>query len=193
MQSVSFLKSFQLLGYYFSAHRATFLFTRTFHCPEYKKLLGYRKGADGEPEIVPEEAEIIRRIYRSYLRGASLGDIVTELTEDGIAPAESVKGWSRQVVRNILVNEKYIGDALLQKTYITDCITKKVRKNNGERPMYYVENHHAAIIPKEIYSSKRKVMQKRPGRKRASIPANTPSRNCSCAENAARRTNDAHG
>ena len=134
---------------------------------QYKKLLGYRKGADGEPEIVPEEAETIRR---SYLRGASLGDIVTELTEDGSAPAESVKGWSRQVVRNILVNEKYIGDALLQKTYITDCITKKVRKNNGERPMYYVENHHAAIIPKEIYrrvqeemerrSSKRKVMQK---------------------------------
>ena len=55
---------------------------------QYKKLLGYRKGADGEPEIVPEEAEIIRRIYRSYLRGASLGDIVEKLTEDGIAPAE---------------------------------------------------------------------------------------------------------
>ena len=137
---------------------------------QYKKLLGYRKGADGQPEIVPEEAETVRRIYRSYLRGASLGDIVTELTEDGISPAESIKGWSRQVVRNILTNEKYIGDALLQKTYITDCITKKVRKNNGERPMYYVENHHEGIIPREVYqraqeeisrrNSKRKVMQK---------------------------------
>ena len=137
---------------------------------QYKKLLGYRKGADGQSEIVPEEAETVRRIYRSYLRGASLGDIVTELTEDGISPAESIKGWSRQVVRNILTNEKYIGDALLQKTYITDCITKKVRKNNGERPMYYVENHHEGIIPREVYqraqeeisrrNSKRKVMQK---------------------------------
>ena len=73
-------------------------------------------------------------------------------------------------MRNILTNEKYIGDALLQKTYITDCITKKVRKNNGERPMYYVENHHEGIIPREVYqraqeeisrrNSKRKVMQK---------------------------------
>ena len=89
---------------------------------------------------------------------------------DGVPTAEAVKTWSRQVIRNILTNEKYIGDALLQKTYITDCISKKVVKNQGDRPMYYIENHHEAIIPKVIFqrvqeemtrrASKRKVMQK---------------------------------
>lgn len=137
---------------------------------QYKKLLGYRKGPDGQPEIVPEEAETVRRIYHRYLEGASLGDIKNELEADGVPTAEAVKTWSRQVIRNILTNEKYIGDALLQKTYITDCISKKVVKNQGDRPMYYIENHHEAIIPKVIFqrvqeemtrrASKRKVMQK---------------------------------
>ena len=137
---------------------------------QYKKLLGYRKGPDGQPEVVPEEAETVRRIYHRYLEGASLGDIKKELEADGIPTAEAVKAWSYQVIRNILTNEKYIGDALLQKTYITDCISKKVVKNQGERPMYYIENHHEAIIPKVIFqrvqeemtrrASKRKVMQK---------------------------------
>lgn len=137
---------------------------------QYKKLLGYRKGADGQPEIVPEEAEIVRRIYHRYLEGASLGDIKKELEDEGVPTAEAVKAWSRQVIQNILTNEKYIGDALLQKTYITDCISKKVVKNQGDRPMYYIENHHEAIIPKVIFqrvqeemtrrASKRKVMQK---------------------------------
>lgn len=137
---------------------------------QYKKLLGYRKGPDGQPEIVTEEAETIRRIYHRYLEGASLGDIKEELEADGVPTAEAVKAWSRQVIRNILTNEKYIGDALLQKTYVTDCISKKVVKNQGDRPMYYIENHHEAIIPKVIFqrvqeemtrrASKRKVMQK---------------------------------
>ena len=138
---------------------------------QYKKLLGYRRGADGKPEIVPEEAETVRRIFRRYLEGASLGDIKNELEFDGIPTSEGVKGWSYQVIQNILTNEKYIGDALLLKTYVTDPISKKVVKNLGDQPMYYVENNHPAIIPKDIFnrakvemarrSSKRKVMQKR--------------------------------
>ena len=137
---------------------------------QYKKLLGYRKGADGQPEIVPEEAETVRRIFERYLEGASLPDIQRELEEDGAPTAEGVKGWSRQVIQNILMNERYIGDALLFKTYVTDPISKKVVKNDGDRPMYYIENNHPAIIPKEIFNrtkaemarraSKRKVMQK---------------------------------
>ena len=137
---------------------------------QYKKLLGYRKGADGGPEIVPEEAETVRLIYRLYLDGWSLGDIQRELTEKEVPTAEGIQGWSRQVIQNILANEKYIGDALLQKTYITDCISKKARKNQGELPMYYVENSHPAIISRDIFyrvkeemarrASKRKVMQK---------------------------------
>ena len=137
---------------------------------QYKRMLGYRKGTDGQPEIVPEEAKIIRRIYRRYLAGCSLGQIKQELEQDNIPTAQKVERWPSAVIHNILTNEKYMGDALLQKTYITDCISKKVKKNMGERPMYYVENNHPAIIPRETFdqvqkemtrrSSKRKVLQK---------------------------------
>ena len=137
---------------------------------QYKKMLGYRKGADGQPEIVPEEAEIIRRIYHRYLDGCTLGQIKRELDEDGVPTAQGVERWSPSIIHNILTNEKYIGDALLQKTYVTDCITKKVKKNRGERTMYYVENSHPAIVSRDLFnqvqqemtrrSSKRKVLQK---------------------------------
>lgn len=137
---------------------------------QYKKLLGYRKGADSKPEIVPEEAETVRRIYRRYLDGCSLIQIQQELESDRIPTAQGIQKWTRSVVQSILTNERYIGDALLGKTYVTDCISKEVRKNNGERPMYYVENNHPAIIPKELFhrvqeemtrrTSKRKVLQK---------------------------------
>ena len=137
---------------------------------QYKKMLGYRKGADGQPEIVPEEAEIIRRIYHRYLDGCTLGKIKRELEEDGVPTAQGVERWSPSIIHNILTNEKYIGDALLQKTYVTDCINKKVKKNRGERTMYYVENSHPAIVARDLFnqvqqemtrrSSKRKVLQK---------------------------------
>ena len=136
----------------------------------YRSMLGYRRGADGEPEIVPEEAEVVRRIYRRYLEGCSEGQIQRELTQDGIATAKGVKAWSHQIVHNILTNEKYAGDALLQKTFTTDCISKKVKKNTGELPQYYITDNHPAIIPRDIYqrvqeemarrTSKRKILQK---------------------------------
>lgn len=137
---------------------------------QYKKMLGYRKGADGQPEIVPEEAEVIKRIYHRYLDGCTLGQIKRELDEDNVPTAQGVEFWSPAIIHNILTNEKYIGDALLQKTYVTDCISKKVKKNQGERAMYYVENNHPAIISREMFdqvrnemtrrSSKHKVLQK---------------------------------
>ena len=137
---------------------------------QYKKMLGYRRGADGQPEIVPEEAEVIKRIYHRYLDGCTLGQIKRELDEDNVPTAQGVDSWSPAIIHNILTNEKYIGDALLQKTYVTDCISKKVKKNQGERAMYYVENNHPAIISREVFdqvrnemtrrSSKRKVLQK---------------------------------
>ena len=137
---------------------------------QYKKMLGYRRGADGQPEIVPEEAKVIKRIYHRYLDGCTLGQIKRELDEDKVPTAQGGDSWSPAIIHNILTNEKYIGDALLQKTYITDCISKKVKKNQGERAMYYVENNHPAIISREVFdqvrnemtrrSSKRKVLQK---------------------------------
>lgn len=133
-------------------------------------MLGYQRGADGKPEIVPEEAEVVRRIFRRYLEGCSEGQIQRELTQDWIATAKGVKAWSHQIVHNILTNEKYAGDALLQKTFTTDCISKKVKKNTGELPQYYIKDNHPAIIPRDIYqrvqeemarrTSKRKILQK---------------------------------
>lgn len=137
---------------------------------QYKKLLGYREGEDGKPEIDPEEAKTVRRIYRRYLDGCSLSQIQRELEADHVPTAQGIQRWSYQVIHNILTNERYIGDALLGKTYVLDCISKEVRKNNGERPQYYVENNHPAIIPREWFqrvkeemtrrASKRKVMQR---------------------------------
>ena len=137
---------------------------------QYSKLLGYRRGPDGQPEVDPAEAETVRRIYRRYLDGCSLGQIKAELEADEVPTASGIQGWSYQVIRNILTNEKYMGDALLGKTYVTDCISKKVRKNRGERPQCYVEDNHPAIIPREMFyrvreemarrASKRKVLQK---------------------------------
>ncbi len=137
---------------------------------QYTKLLGYRRGADGQPEVVPEEAEVVKRIYRRYLDGCSLAQIKRELEADGIPTSSGIRGWTYQVVRNILTNERYIGDALLQKTYTTDCISKTVKKNQGDRPMVYVERNHPAIVPKAMFyqvreemtrrASKRKVLQK---------------------------------
>ena len=141
-----------------------------FGCQSVREMQGYRKGEDGQPEIMPEEAAIVRRIYRRYLDGCTLGKIKRELDEDGIPTAQGVECWSPAIIHNILTNEKYIGDALLLKTYVTDCISQKVRKNRGERVMYYVENNHPAIVSRETFdlvrkemtrrSSKRKVLQK---------------------------------
>ena len=117
----------------------------------YKSFLGYKKGADGKPEIVPEEAEIIKRIYFEYLSGKSLYEVAKSLMADGILTARGNKKWTSKGIESILKNEKYKGDALLQKTYIVDCISKKCKKNNGELPMYYVENNHPAIIDRATF------------------------------------------
>lgn len=133
---------------------------------QFHKLLGYHRGADNKPEIVPEEAETVRRIYRRYLEGASTHIIKAELEEDNVPTALGIQRWDVSVIKSILKNEKYCGDALLQKTYVTDCISKKVKKNNGERPMYYIQDNHPAIVPREIYRRVQEEMARRSGKRR---------------------------
>ncbi len=128
---------------------------------KYKTLLGYKKGADGLPEIVPEEAEIVRLIYRSYLDGMSLKQIADTLNSRGLRTKHKNAAWQIEIVKSILANEKYSGDALLQKTYVTDCITKKTRKNNGELPMYLVKNHHEPIISRADFNRVQEEMARR--------------------------------
>lgn len=135
----------------------------------YSRFLGYKEGPDGKPMIDEEQADTVKFIFNEYLLGSSLADIAKSLTAKGIKTPSGKSGWNGSTVRTILSNEKYKGDALLNKTYISDCISKKVKKNNGERPMYYVENNHPAIIDKDTFNrvqeelarrtSKRKVKQ----------------------------------
>ena len=113
---------------------------------QYSKMLGYRKGEEGKPEIDPEQAVIVKRIYERYLAGQSYQTIADGLNADCI-PTPSGKGiWNGERISSILKNEKYKGDAILNKTYIKDCLTKKSVVNHGERPKFYVENNHPAII-----------------------------------------------
>ncbi len=132
----------------------------------YKSFLGYRKGADGKPEIDEEQAVIIRRIFSEYLAGKSLLDIAKGLTADKIPTARGKTNWSSARVQSILTNEKYKGDALLQKTYIVDCISKKSKKNNGELPMYYVENNHPAIIERVVFNRVQEEISRRNSKKK---------------------------
>lgn len=135
----------------------------------YSRFLGYKEGPDGKPMIDEEQVDTVKFIFNEYLLGSSLADIAKSLTAKGIKTPSGKSGWNGSTVRTILSNEKYKGDALLNKTYISDCISKKVKKNNGERPMYYVENNHPSIIDKDTFNrvqeelarrtSKRKVKQ----------------------------------
>ena len=115
----------------------------------YGQFLGYRKGADGLPEIVPEQAETVRLIYRLCIEGMSTNAIAQHLTERGIPTPSGKQIWQRSTVESILRNEKYKGAALLQKKFTVDFLQKKMKVNEGEVPQYYVEHSHAAIIDPE--------------------------------------------
>ena len=132
----------------------------------YKHFLGYRKGVNGEPEIVEEEAEVVRRIYRMFLDGKTPFGIAQVLMEDGIPTPCGKTKWSTSTILSILSNEKYKGDALLQKTFCTDFLTKKMKVNEGEVPQYYVENSHPAIVSSEMYDLVQQELERRKDQRR---------------------------
>ena len=117
----------------------------------HNKFMGYTKNENGELVIVPEEAEIVKLVFRLYLEGYSTAKIGSYLEEHQIKIATGQEKWYDSVIMKMLKNEKYMGDALLQKTYTVDFMTKKKVMNNGIVPQYYVENDHEAIIPKELF------------------------------------------
>lgn len=123
--------------------------------------MGYTKDDDGHLIIEPTEAETVKRIYLEYLQGASLKQIGESLESYGILTAAGKARWRPETIKKILKNEKYIGDALLQKTYTVDVLTKKRVKNNGIVPQYYVENSHEAIIPRDLYMQVQEEMLRR--------------------------------
>ena len=117
----------------------------------YGRIIGYRKGADGKPEIIPEQAEIIRLIFNSYLQGDSLQSIKAKLETAGALTARGNTAWSAQSIQRILQNEKYCGDVLLQKTFTEDVLTGVHKKNTGQLPQYYIENYHDGIVSKQMF------------------------------------------
>ena len=112
----------------------------------YKHFLGYEKGEDGRPAVVEEEATVVRLIYRLFLDGKTQAGICRHLENLGIPSPSGKEKWSKTTITSILTNEKYKGDALLQKSFTVDFLEKKTKPNEGEVPQYYVEGSHPAII-----------------------------------------------
>ena len=135
----------------------------------YGQFMGYRRGKDGTPEVVEAEADVVRTIFRRFLEGATPAMISRELNLAGV-PCPSRKSllseneeaiaivrkktsrWGTSTVENILANEKYKGDAILQKTYCTDYLLKTFVVNDGSVvPKYYAQNSHPAIVSPEVF------------------------------------------
>lgn len=143
-----------------------------------RRITGDTKDENGNLVIDPEQAEIVKRIYREYLEGSSMDKIASGLMADGILTGAGKEKWHTSTINKILRNEKYMGDALLQKTYTTDFLTKKRIKNNGTVPQYYVEGDHEAIIPKDLFMQvqaelvRRRVVHVSPTGKKRSFSCN---------------------
>lgn len=134
-------------------------------------LLGYRL-ADGQYEIVPDEADIVRRIYGEYLAGSGYSAIAKGLNEDGI-PSRFGGQWRPSVISKILRNTTYTGNLILQKTFRENHITKKTVVNNGQLPKYAVENAHEAIIDARTFEK----VQSEINRRSTKYGQPSPSRN----------------
>ncbi len=127
----------------------------------YGQFLGYTKGEDGLPKIVESEAKTVRLIYRLFLEGKTPSGIAKHLTQGGIATPSGKEKWQVSTVESILTNEKYKGDALLQKGFTVDFLTKTKKVNEGEVPQYYVENSHPAIIEPDVFDMAQQEMKRR--------------------------------
>lgn len=128
---------------------------------QYKKMLGYERGADGQPVINEDQAQVVRYIYQRYRMGDTLREIKETLEDSGTLTAEGKPTWTISCLKSILTNEKYCGDALLQKTFILDCISKKVIKNTGQLTKYLIQDHHPAIVSREEFEATQVEMARR--------------------------------
>lgn len=132
---------------------------------QYHRLYAYEKGEDGKPKIIPEQAAVVRSIYAQYLSGASLRMIQKRLEAEQIPNLDGKFRWQITAIRSILTNEKYCGDVLMQKTFISDCISRKVIRNTGQLPMYLVQNHHEGIVERKTFDAAQAELARRNARK----------------------------
>ena len=162
---------------------------------QFEKLYGYGTDPNGTPQVIPEEGTVVAKIYERFLLGDSLRMIRDMLNTEGI-PYRGEKEWTMPAVRAILTNEKYCGDVLMQKTYISDCISKKVVKNTGQLPMYLVRDNPPAIVSRDPYNAAQAELARRNTLKSPSpsrllqaapaTPANTPCQSGWCVGSAGR-------
>ena len=127
----------------------------------FSQMIGYKMGSDGHPEIVEEEAEIVRFIFESFISGVSMGEIANRLSAAGVIRKNGSVIWNRKNVEQILRNEKYAGFAILQKTFTVDCLTHQREKNIGQKPLYIVKNCHDAIISPETFKMAEREFKRR--------------------------------
>ena len=130
-------------------------------CVPYSRFLGYDKGENDTLKVNEKEAVIVRKIYRMFLEGGTPHFIAKSLTAESIPTPGGKQKWSQSTVKSILTNEKYKGDALLQKGYTTNYLTKKKKINEGEIPQYYVENAHGHIIEPTVFDMVQREFEKR--------------------------------
>lgn len=144
----------------------------------FKKLYGYFLDSEGNPQVDSDKAEVIRSIFNRYLQGASLRMIRQKLEAAGIPNPAGSEKWGIDQIRNILSNEKYCGDVLMQKTFIQDCISKKVVKNTGQLPMYLIQNNHPSIISREVYQAVQAEKARRSATASPSTKTSSTGRTC---------------
>ena len=157
----------------------------------YSRFLGYTRNSAGKLVIVSEEADVVKRIFQEFLDGASPGQIARGLMRDHIKTCTGNTTWYESTIRSMLKNEKYRGDALLQKVFVADYLTKRRVKNTGHLPQYYVEDDHPAIISREMFSRVQEELAKRsraqPVKPGTSTYAFSCKLYCSCCGNTYRR------
>lgn len=135
----------------------------------FSHFLGYDRGPDGDLVVNKEQARTVKLIYRLFLDGYTFHSIAKELTARGLETPAGKKQWRQETVKSILTNEKYKGDALLQKRFTVNFLTKEMKENEGEVPQYYVENNHEAIISPQVFDwVQDEIKRRREGRKRYS-------------------------
>lgn len=139
----------------------------------YKYLYAYEKGEDGRPRIIPDQAEVVKSIYDRFLAGASLRQIKEWLESEGIPNVAGKEEWTISAIRSILTSEKYCGDVLMQKTFISDCISKKAVKNTGQLPKYLIQDHHPAIVERRTFDAVQAELARRKAAKSPTKAAST--------------------
>lgn len=151
---------------------------------QYKRLYAFEKGADGKPKIIPEQAEVVRQIYDSFLGGESLRMIKDTLERQAVPTVSGGSDWSIAVIRGILQNEKYCGDVLQQKSFVADCISHKHVRNVGQLPMYLTRDHHEGIVSRDTFHAAKAEFARRNAGRAPSRKQAPTGRSCYSAKHA---------